>query len=247
LFLTSIIQQLRRIFSAFQIFTRKGGDVTRSGQARQHLHAVSQLLLLIPGSYLFGTGKNISCVIKTKGYRMTFIPFRNWANWATSHTWRVSVQTIYSNLAKSLTVLMLAAATALLAGLAGCGGGGSPYGNQEQAYDGTWSLNFKGYALPAAAGASTVVCTEDPTSIVISHGFGSTIEGLTCLYAVYPNWQVDVSVTITPDPAASGIGATVQAIETNGALDVTGRCIDRVACQAKGLTMIKCGQTGAGC
>jgi hypothetical protein len=124
----------------------------------------------------------------------------------------------------------------MLTAFSGCGGGGA-YGNATQAYDGIWDLNLKGYDLPPPAIAGdTVECTEDPTTIVIDHGFGNATEGLTCTNAAPGPWVVNIDVNITPD--ATGTTGTVKAITTGGSL-MTGTCINRVACQGTGLWLRK--------
>jgi hypothetical protein len=141
----------------------------------------------------------------------------------------------------------------MLSAFLGCGGGGS-YG-ASTAYDGTWSVNLKGYTYPAKNSASDVTCTERFTTIDIAHGFGSTTQIEDCLNTDYPVGGTAISVTISPamsGVAVSGVEGTVDAIITGGA-HITGTCISRVACAAGSansggdLTLIKCGQAGTGC
>ncbi|MBU1426166.1 MAG: hypothetical protein KKH12_13380 [Gammaproteobacteria bacterium] len=133
----------------------------------------------------------------------------------------------------------------MLTAFLGCGGGS--YGGSV-AYDGTWSLNLKGYTLPGKdpLAAGDVSCTEQYTNIVITHGYGTTTELITCVNAVSPLWAIDVGVTITPD-GLGGIGGIVKVVSTGGGIDTTGTCISRVACQAEDLLMIKCGEAASGC
>ena len=133
----------------------------------------------------------------------------------------------------------------MLTAFLGCGGGGA-YGNATQAYDGTWSLNLKGYTLPGPAAPGLVVsCSEEYTNIVIAHGYGTTTEILDCTNAASPNYAIDIGVTLTPDP--TGTTGTVKLETTGGGGPATGTCIDRVTCTATGLLMIKCGEAASGC
>jgi hypothetical protein len=145
-----------------------------------------------------------------------------------------------------LELIVPASIAVMLLAFLGCGGGGN-YGKGTSAYDGNWSLNLKGYALPGKDPAATgeVSCSEDPTLIVIAHGQGTTTEYLTCTNSVSPIGRLDIGVTLYPDPAASGITGTVRAV-TNGTGTVNvGICIDRVSCKSDNLLMIKCGEAGA--
>ena len=128
--------------------------------------------------------------------------------------------------------------------LSACGGGGA-YGSGTGAYDGTWSLNLKGYTLPAPlVSGDTVSCSERFTTVTITHGSGSTTEILDCINAPSPTYNIDIGVTLTP--AASGITGTVKVITTGGGTG-GGTCIDRLTCEGPGLSMYKCGTPASGC
>jgi hypothetical protein len=150
----------------------------------------------------------------------------------------------------SISGLIIPLSIALvLSAFLGCGGGGSPYGNTAHVYDGTWSLNLKGYTVPAAVTGAPgpASCTEEYTNIVIAHGFGTTTEILDCVNTPSPNYYIDIGVTLTPDapPAVTGI---VKLENTGGGTSPsTGVCIDRVTCTASGLMMTKCGEAASGC
>jgi hypothetical protein len=140
----------------------------------------------------------------------------------------------------------------MLSAFLGCGGGGGAYGGPT-AYDGSWSINVKGYKVPAPLVlGDTVSCSEYATRIEIAHGYGTVTQYMDCPLAGPGPYSLDVGVTLTPNPAASGIGGTVEAVLTGGAY-YTGVCIDRVSCQAAnntngaGLLMIKCGEAASGC
>lgn len=128
----------------------------------------------------------------------------------------------------------------MLTVFAGCGGGA--YGANAAPYDGTWSLNFKGYTKPDGTG--TVTCTERYTNITISHGSGSATELIDCTGTASPTYSLDVGVTLTPD--ATGITGTVKVIATGGGTGA-GTCIDRLTCEGPGLSLYKCGTAASGC
>jgi hypothetical protein len=123
----------------------------------------------------------------------------------------------------------------MLSAFLGCGGGGdggSAYGNV--AYDGTWTLTYKGYTKPdPAVSTDTVTCDETPATIEISHGTGQTTETITCQKAASATYYANVKVILAP--AASGIAGTMQATVTGGGIDQEGICIDRTNCVSTSL------------
>lgn len=152
-------------------------------------------------------------------------------------------------IASILELIIPLSVALLISAFLGCGGGA--YGNGSNPFDGTWSLNLKGYAVPAPTppAVTSVSCSERYTNIVITHGFGTVTEVIDCVdqtnteLANFPQ-GIDIGVTLTP---ASGIGGTAKAVTTGGSIDETGVCISRVACQTKNLLMIKCGEAASGC
>ncbi|MFZ2161009.1 MAG: hypothetical protein WAW02_02215 [Sideroxyarcus sp.] len=157
-----------------------------------------------------------------------------------------------SKIASILGLIFPFSIALMLTAFLGCGGGGA-YGDATQAYDGTWSLNLKGYTVPTPVAPVTAVsCSERFTTIVIAHGSGTVTEIIDCYDATtgieladYPK-GIDIAVTLTPD--ATGITGTVKLETTGGgASPSSGVCINRVACSATDLMMIKCGETASGC
>ena len=143
-----------------------------------------------------------------------------------------------SKIASILGLIIPLSIALMLSAFLGCGGGGNPYGN-SQAYDGSWDLNYQGYALPAVADGAPgpVVCTELPTTIVIDHGFGKVTELIYCINAALgTDFKTDIDVTITPDP--TGITGTVKAQVTGGAT-IEGICINRNSCGATSFKMTR--------
>jgi hypothetical protein len=135
----------------------------------------------------------------------------------------------------------------MLTAFLGCGGGGA-YGDGTTAYDGTWSLNLKGYTVPPTVDPllPAAACSEEFTLIVIAHGSGTVTEQLTCTNTANPHYYIDIGVTLTPD--ATGTTGTVKLETTGGgASPATGVCISRETCTATNLSMFKCGTVASGC
>jgi hypothetical protein len=145
-------------------------------------------------------------------------------------------------IASVLELIVPVSIAVMLVAFLGCGGGGN-YGKGTSAYDGTWSLNLKGYTKPTGTGV--VDCNERHTEIVIAHGQGTVTEWIDCTNT--PSTPLVLDIGVTMFPAASGIGGTARAV-TNGPGTVNeGICIDRVVCKSDNLLMIKCGEAASGC
>jgi hypothetical protein len=151
-----------------------------------------------------------------------------------------------SKIASVLELIVPVSIAVMLLAFLGCGGGGN-YGKGTSPYDGTWSLNLKGYTLPAKdpAALGDVFCIEQHTEIVIAHGQGTVRENIDCYNSGVTALFLDIGVTLYP--AASGVGGTVRAVTNGTGVVNDGICIDRVSCKSDNLLMIKCGEAASQC
>jgi hypothetical protein len=164
-------------------------------------------------------------------------------------------------IASILELIIPVSMALMLSAFLGCGGGSST--SPATPYDGTWSLNLKGYTVPTAVLPDTsVTCIEAPTFIVISHGSGTISESISCrgqpsntMLPGFPG-SLDIGITLAADgaDATGNIPITgIVKLETTGGgtFPSTGVCINRVTCAAgasgAGLFMTKCGEAASGC
>ena len=111
---------------------------------------------------------------------MSFMPFRNRANLATSY-WRVSVQTTLSNYARTLTSVFLVAMTVLLSG---CGAGGA-----------SSTTSGTGTGTTATAAPTMSIALTDPTTGAATTSTPATVKAtvLSSTGAPIPNVVVTFS------------------------------------------------------